>query len=106
MSIVEKAKGAPDYIKAYNNFSKEFNQILGQDEITIQNLDTSKYEDRKIALQIILRGKTVNEYFGIVDGLLTATHEAETKEEKYSLYELTSMVMSIGESNRVLIGLK
>ncbi len=45
------------------------NDILTKREFLITDIDPEKHQDRILALQLALRGKTVKEYFDIVDGL-------------------------------------
>lgn len=78
---------------------QQYQDILSQGEIVISDIDPDKSEDRLMALETALRGKTVEEYFEIVGGLFRA-HDAETDlEKRNSLHDLTCMIMSIGERN-------
>ena len=100
MSLIEKAKQTVNYLRVQNKFWNEYSHVIKQDTLTVENLDMGKREDRHIALEVILRGKTEEEYWGIVDSLFVAFDQAKTDEEKDQILELQGMIMGIGETNR------
>jgi CRISPR/Cas system-associated protein Cas5 (RAMP superfamily) len=85
--------------QAANKLMSEMNEAHSKTDISVTNLDFNKYEDQKIVLQILLRGKTEDEYFSIVDGLFTGYDNTKDKKEKDKLHNLASQVMSVGGEN-------
>ncbi len=56
-------------VEAAHELIARQNDILTKREFLITDIDPEKHQDRILALQLALRGKTVKEYFDIVDGL-------------------------------------
>lgn len=80
-----------------NGFLTKLNDILKKKEVVITGLDESRPEDQALALRASLRGKTVDEYFSIVNDLFAAYDATNDKKEKERLHNLSSAVMATGE---------
>lgn len=78
---------------------QQYQGLLSQKEIVITDIDPDKHEDRLLALETALRGKTVENYFSIVRGLFQAMDAETDKEKSISLHDLIGMIMAIGERN-------
>ncbi|MDP3917727.1 MAG: hypothetical protein Q8Q30_00950 [Candidatus Woesebacteria bacterium] len=82
---------------------QKYQDLLSQKNIVITDINPSNLEDRSLVLEATLRGKTVDEYFQIVDGIFTQMNQVKDgKDEKNKtewnrLHEIVSKVMSIGE---------
>lgn len=91
---VDKVKKQPADI---NVFIGELNKLLTQDEITLKGVNSKDRCDNDLIMRIALRGKTVDEYFELVDQLFVANDATKSKEEKKRLGDLTGRIMGIGE---------
>jgi hypothetical protein len=78
---------------------KIYERLLAQKEIVISDLNPEVYGDKSLILQIALRGKTVDEFYYIVNGLFTASELEEDQIRRDALGALSSEIMSIGERN-------
>ena len=76
---------------------QQYQNLLSQKDIVILNINPNSDEDRVLALETALRGKTVDEYFSIVDGLFEEAYAETDKEKKNSLNDLARVIMGIGE---------
>ena len=90
--VVERVGSAQDFLSQLEDLSKKT-------EINISNIDIGKKEDRRLLLQVLLRGKTEDEYFSIVNGLFKAHDEAQGEGEKERLLNLATDIMALGEEN-------
>lgn len=79
---------------------QKYQDLLSQKNVVITDINPSNFEDRSLVLEATLRGKTVDEYFQIVDGLfkqMDCVKNGKDKTKWNHLHEIVSEVMSIGE---------
>ena len=82
--------------------AKQFLSIVdgfsSKPEVHVTGLNLEDSGDLRLALMVVLRGKTVDEYFEIVGGLFEAYDKSEgNRAEQDRLHTFCSTVMAIGE---------
>ncbi|HUC94935.1 MAG TPA: hypothetical protein VMR19_02970 [Candidatus Saccharimonadales bacterium] len=82
-----------------NRFLATLNEIFQKKEVVVSGIDESNPDDRALALQVSLRGKTEDEYVSIVNDLFAEADATENSAEKDRLNDLAGDIMSIGELN-------
>jgi hypothetical protein len=82
-----------------NRFLATLNEIFQKKEVVVSGIDENNPDDRVLALQVSLRGKTEDEYVSIVHDLFAEAVATEDPAEKDRLNDLAGDIMSIGELN-------
>ena len=86
-------------VEAAQSFRNYVKNLSSKAEFSVSDIDLSKKEDRRLLLQVALRGKTEGDYFEIVFGLREVHRYAQTDVEKQEIIDLTDDIMSLGEEN-------
>jgi hypothetical protein len=85
---------------AAQGFLAKYSELALKPEVHVTNLNLGDRGDLRMGVTSLLRGKTVNDYFQIVDGLMEAYVKAEGDgAEQERLHELSSLIMAIGEED-------
>jgi len=83
---------------AAQQFLSQVKELYSKRVMNVTDLNLEAIGDLRLALMGTLRGKTVQEYFDIVGGLVKAYDKAEgNRQEQDRLHTLSSIVMAIGE---------
>jgi len=80
-------------------FLSKLNEIFQKKEVVVIGIDENNPDDRALALQASLRGKSPDEYRTIVHDLFVAADNTKDKAEKDRLSDLAGDIMTIGEVN-------
>ena len=67
---------------------KSYEDLLRDSNIVIANIDLNNPEDRTLALEVALRGKSEDEYFSIVRGIFQQADKENNKNKKDELNKL------------------
>lgn len=81
-----------------NGFVGELNALGTKTEITLKDVNFGDRFDNDLVLRIALRGKSVDDYFGLVGRLMDAYEATTDKKVKDQYLNLWHHIMAIGEN--------